>query len=245
MDRRPPPRPGAGRRVHRPSAGGWSRVCRRAAPLRRAGRLRCRPTQFSGRTGPAGQSLDQTPVAQLARHAQSAGHQQGVDGAGDLRERGLRDHREPVVRRNGPGAQRSRLEAITRLARQGRVAAGEAGLDSRVTKVPDRSDQMLAPGWTTAGRGSRCSAAASIWPSRQKWTAWAGRWPGPRQSRLAVHDRPLEPAWPPGMVRQGGGDAGGSGQPQDRDGKAAFHYRAFDPARTRPARGRGRVRDHR
>ncbi len=45
--------------------------------------------------------------------------------------------------------------------------------------------------------------------------------PGPRQSRLAVHDRLEGPGGPPGVVAQGGGNARCLSQAQDGDGQVA------------------------
>jgi hypothetical protein len=45
--------------------------------------------------------------------------------------------------------------------------------------------------------------------------------PGPRQIRLALHDRLEWPAEPPGVVAQGGGDADATGEPQDGDNQVA------------------------
>lgn len=67
-------------------------------------------------------------------------------------------------------------------------------------------------GWYRRSNSSQAAA-------KRAWMVSYASWAGPRQSRLALHDRSQGPAGPPGVIAQGGGDAGVAGQAEDRDGE--------------------------
>jgi hypothetical protein len=73
--------------------------------------------------------------------------------------------------------------------------------------MPGRATETRPPNGTGATTAHRHGRAA--WSLRHAVDSLTGA--GPRQSRLALHDRLQGSAGPAGVVAQGGGDVGGTG----------------------------------